>query len=56
MSQKDFKQAISHFCTLALVSNRLEMFFKVVNVHGALPKREYMITAKCDRQIDHELG
>ncbi len=29
-----------------------EVGFEVVNVHDALPKREYMITAKCDRQID----
>jgi hypothetical protein len=24
---------------LALVDNRLKMFFEVVNVHGALPKK-----------------
>ncbi|MGL0927444.1 hypothetical protein, partial [Vibrio vulnificus] len=32
----------------------LKMFFKVVNVHDALPKREYMITVKYDRQIDRD--
>ncbi len=34
-----------------LVNNRLKMFFEVVNVHDAFPKKEYMITAECDRQV-----
>ncbi|WP_282250319.1 hypothetical protein [Vibrio campbellii] len=37
--KKDFKQAISDLCTLALVDNRLKMFFEMVNLHDVLPKK-----------------
>lgn len=38
-SEHNFKEAIGHFSALPLVDDWLKVFFEVVNVHGALPKK-----------------